>query len=403
MTLSSLNDAPRELANRFEKVFHAPPDFLVRAPGRVDVLGAHTDYNDGWVLPAAINREAWLAVRRAGDSRVYITARDMQERVEFGLADLEAIKTRIGQELPAWAAYPAGVAWSLAQEGVAVSGSEFMLSSTVPVGAGLSSSAAVEVAYGLAWSHLAGADLDRMALAKLCQRAENEYVGVNSGLMDQFASLFGRADRALLFDCRTLDWEAVALPRDVALVIADTGTRRTLANSHYNERRADCEQAVRYLQTALPEIRALRDVSPEAFEAHKAVIPETPRLRAAHIVGENARVLAAAEALRNGDAIRLGQLMDESHLSARDLFEASGPELNTMWKISHGHPARLGGRFVGAGWAGCMIFLAKAKASQDFAAFLGARYEQETGIAPTLYQMHAAQGAEVRLLGAVGP
>jgi galactokinase len=270
-----------------------------------------------------------------------------------------------------------------------------MLSSTVPIGAGLSSSAAVEVAYALAWAHLAGANVDKMALAQACRRAENDYVGVNCGLMDQFASLLGQANCALLLDCRTLDWEAVRLPPDVSLVIADTGTRRELSDSAFNERRADCERAVRALQAEMPEIHALRDVSPEAFESYKHLIPETARLRAAHIVAENQRVLGAVAALRARDMIRLGQLLDESHLSARDLYDASGPALDAMWKASHGHPARLGGRCVGAGWAGCMIFLVQARAEADFIAFLGARYEQEAGMMPTFYPVQAAAGAEI--------
>ena len=394
-TPSNVEDTPQRLLKAFDETFRTRPDFLVRAPGRVDLIGTHTDYNDGWVLPAAITRTVWLAVKALAGPRAVIKAVDMGENATVDLGEPTRIKSSIGRDLPAWVAYPAGVAWSLQESGLATSGCQIALASSVPVGAGLSSSAAVEVAYGLAWTHIAGHKVDKMKLAQMCQRAENQYVGVNSGLMDQFASLFGKADHALLFDCRTLEWEAVPLPSNVVLVIVDTGTRRSLSNSHYNERRADCEEAVRVLKTVLPDIRALRDVSPEAFEEYKHLIPVPPRHRAAHIIAENARVLAAAAALRKGDVAELGHLMDEAQISSRDLFDASGPEMNTMWQDSHGHPARLGGRFVGGGWAGCMVYLVKAEGSDDFADFLSRRYHKDTGITPTIYTMQAAEGAEV--------
>ncbi|MBN1426731.1 MAG: galactokinase [Anaerolineae bacterium] len=385
----------RELANVFEATFHSEPDFLVRSPGRVDLIGTHTDYNEGWVLPAAINRSAWLAVKTLPTPLVTVYAVDMGEQVAFRLTDLDARKTLSGQDLPGWARFAAGVAWSLQEAGLATPGSQIALSGDIPIGAGLSSSAAVEVAYGLAWSHITGWEVDRMALAQHCQRAENAYVGVNSGLMDQFACLFGQAGHALLFDCRTLEWEAVPLSDDVTLIIADTGTSRALTESHYNERRADCEESLQALQARLPDIKALRDVSPEQFETHKDVIPEQPRRRAAHIIAENGRVRAAAAALRNGDTAALGRLMDESYLSTRDLFEASGPQLDAMWEASQGHPARLGGRPVGAGWAGCMIFLAKADSCDAFIEHLDQHYQAQAGLTPTIYRVEAADGAQV--------
>ena len=247
----------------------------------------------------------------------------------------------------------------------------------------------------MAWKQLGGWEASRMTLARLCQKAENQYVGVNTGLMDQFASLHGQAGKALLFDCRTLDWEATPLPAEVLLVIADTGTRRSLTTSHYNERRADCEAAVEALRRSIPGISALRDVSPEQFEQLKSEVPEQPRLRAEHIINENRRVLAAAEALKAGDVARLGGLMDESQISSRDLFEASGPQLDAMWKAAHGHPARLGGRFSGGGWAGCMVFLVSADGSDDFSEYLVREYHKLTGLDARLYPLRAADGAMV--------
>lgn len=386
---------PPRLLETFQSAYHAPPAFVVRAPGRVDVIGSHTDYNEGWVLAAAIDRQAWLAVAPSPDATVAIHAFDLDQKVAFPLVDLESRRDSSGGALPGWALYAAGVAWSLQQEDLSTPGCRIALTSDVPQGAGLSSSAAVEVGYALVWAHLGGWQVDRMKLAQLCQRAENQYVGVNSGLMDQFASLHGRAGHGLFFDCRTLDWEALPLPDDCALIVADTGTRRTLAASHYNRRREECEEAVFTLQDTLPNIRALRDVTIEQFEAFMDVIPQPARRRAAHIIGENDRVRAAADALRAGDGWALGRLMDESHASARDLFEASGPALDGMWEIAHRHPACRGGRAVGAGWAGCMVFLVSANAATDFTTHLVEGYHRHTGTAPVIYPVRPADGAQV--------
>ncbi len=390
-----LPQPPAGLVESFTAAFHAQPDFLVCSPGRVDLIGAHTDYNEGWVLPAAITRSVWLAVKALPSPLVMLRALDFNEETAFRLTDLDSKKTLSDQPLPRWATYAAGVAWSLQEAGLATPGSQIAILSDIPIGAGLSSSAAVEVAYATAWAHVTGWEVDKMELAQLCQRAENVYVGVNCGLMDQFSCLFGKADHALLFDCRTHNWEALPLDEKAALVVADTGTRRSLTDSQYNERRAECEQAARVLRSYLPQVRTLRDVSIEQFEAHQEVVPQPSRNRARHVITENQRVLAAASALRQGDTAALGHLMDESHISARDLFEASGPELEAMWEAAQGHPARLGGRFIGAGWAGCMIFLVEADGSDDFITYTAQRYTEKTGCTPSLYRMRAADGAQV--------
>lgn len=387
---------PVDLLASFDQAFQGKPDFIVRAPGRIDLIGTHTDYNDGWVLPAAIDRYVWLAVREIPSSLVTVRALDFGgEDVAFRLTDLEARRSLDGQPLPHWAQYAAGVAWSLQNAGLATPGSQIVAASGVPIGVGLSSSAAVEVAYATAWAHITGWEVDRMELAQLCQRAETDYVGVRSGLMDQFASLFGKANHALLFDCRSREWSALPLSDRVALVVADTGTQRTLAKSQYNQRRAECDQAVQALQRYLPTVRALRDVSADEFQQFRDIIPEPARQRAQHVVEENQRVRTAARALRAGEVAVLGELMDESYISSRDLFEASGPELEAMWQVSQGHPARLGGRFIGAGWAGCMVFLVAAAGAEDFGAYLAGRYEQAAGRAATLHYLQAADGAQV--------
>ncbi len=386
---------PQTLIDQFESLTGGPPRLVARAPGRVDLIGTHVDYNEGLVLPAAISRYAWVAARPRNDRLVVIDSLDMHERITFSLDSMETRTLLGGEPMPVWAQYAAGVAWALEESGLRLTGCDLAITGEVPVGAGLSSSAAVEVAYAHAWTYLIGWAGDRMQLAQWCQRAENQYVGVNSGLMDQFSSTFGQSGHALLLDCRSLDWEAVPLSDRVALVVADTGTRRTLAASHYNTRRAECEQAVASLKTALPEIRSLRDVSIEAFQVHSHLVPQPARDRAQHVIEEIARVAEAAEALRHGDVGRLGALMDASQISSRDLFAASGPALDAMWEASQGHPARLGGRFLGAGWAGCLIFLVEAAGSHDFAARTAERYRRQTGQLPELTIVQAAQGAEV--------
>nr|MBN1230068.1 galactokinase [Anaerolineae bacterium] len=392
---------PIDLISRFEATFRSYPDFVVRSPGRVDLIGTHTDYNEGWVLPAAINRYVWLAVKELPTPLITLYAESTGDwqpdtpQVVFRLTELEHKKTLGGDPLPEWATYAAGVAWSWQESGLATPGSTIMIKSDVPIGAGLSSSAAVEVAYAAAWAHITGWEIDRMELAQLCQKAENNYVGVPSGLMDQFACTFGKKGHVLLFDCRTHDWQPLAFPDTLAIIVADTGTRRTLINSHYEQRRAECEQAARIIQQYAPDVRALRDVTLELLAEHADEIPGPAYNRAQHIIAENERVLAAARALKAGEPAVLGTLMDESHISTRDLFEASGLALDAMWEASQGHPARLGGRGAGAGWAGCMVFLAEAEGAADFADYLSRRYNEATHQTPTIYALSTASGVQV--------
>jgi galactokinase len=383
------------LAQSFREQFGGSHKLISRAPGRVDLIGAHVDYNDGLVLPAAITRYSWVAARPRHDSVVQVFSLDWNQRVRFDLTNLDAKVDQDGKPLPEWALYAAGVAWALGQRGISLPGCELAVTGDIPVGAGMSSSASVEVAYALIWLQMADVELPSMQIAQACQQAENAFVGVNSGLMDQFSSVFGKEDHALVLDCRSLDWEVLPLDANVALVVADTGTRRTLTTAHYNTRRAECEQAVHSLQVVMPEITALRDVSAEAFAMYADCIPVPARRRAQHVIEEINRVQQAADALRQGDTATLGHLMDASHISSRDLYEASGQELDAMWEVSKGHPARLGGRFLGAGWAGCLIFLVDAAGAEDFAATTAQKYEKATGNKAKVYLIRAAQGAQI--------
>jgi galactokinase len=251
----------------------------------------------------------------------------------------------------------------------------------------------LEVAFASAWSRLGGWSIGLLDLARLCRQAENEYVGVACGLMDQFACAFGIADRGLLFDCRTLDWRKVRIPDGVALVVADTGTRRSLSDGRLNQRREECASAVELLRNRAPGIRALRDVDPEILA--EPILPEPQLSRARHVVAECSRVETVAALLDAGDSRKAGALLNESHRSARDLYDVSGPELESMWRIATGQPGCLGGRSVGAGFAGCQVFLVDAPALSSFKRKTAIHYEDETGLRAKIYEVAPARGAIV--------
>jgi galactokinase len=269
------------------------------------------------------------------------------------------------------------------------------ISSQIPIGAGLASSAAVEAAYATAWAHITGWEIEKMELAVLCQRAESRYIGIRTGLKDQFTCLFGRRDHVLLFDSRTYEWKVIGLPDSVVLVVADTGTRLSAVETGAEQLFLETREANTALQRYIPGVRALRDVTVEQFQEYAEEIPEPARQRAQHVVEENARVQAGARALRHGEVEILGDLMDQSYISMRDLLDASGPELDAMWLAGQGHPARLGGRVLGDGWAGSILFLARADGVEDFIQTVDKRYHEATGLNPTFYQFTAADGTQV--------
>jgi len=381
---------------RFKKSFGgAAPAFVVRSPGRVNLLGEHVDYNDGWVLPAAIDRAAYLAVGRCDSALVSLTAADLDESVTFRVTETAERKNVTGQPLPGWALYPAGVAHVLKEAGLKIDGLDAVLGSDVPRGAGLSSSAAVELAFAVAWRELNGWQKNGMELALLCQKAENGYVGVNCGIMDQFACANGQTDHALLLDCRTLEWQAVSLPAEVAIVIADTTQRRELGKSEYNNRRAACEEAVRVLSTVLPGIRALRDVRVSDFNKHSAMLAPEVAKRARHVVEECERTVAAVESLKRNDLAAFGQAMNESHRTLRDLYEVSSVELDAMVSAAQSLEGCYGARLTGAGFGGCAVALVAASAAPTFERELAKRYKAATGLRPEIYVCKASAGAGV--------
>jgi len=370
---------PERVEAAFVERYGEPPAAVVRAPGRVNLVGEHTDYNDGFVLPMAIDREVRIALRPRHDGRVTLHALDLDDETSFALEGL----TR-GE---GWAEYVKGVAWALAGDGLELTGWEGVLAGDVPVGAGLSSSAALELAAARAFQASSGFAWEPARMARLCQRAENRWVGVSSGIMDQLISALGEAGRALLLDCRSLEGEAVPLPAGHVAVVLDTGTRRGLVDSAYNERRAQCEAAARHLGVA-----ALRDVDANALEAGAAGLEALPLKRARHVVSENARTLAAAAAMRRGDAATLGRLMSASHVSLRDDFQVSTGALDAIQACAVAQPGCLGARMTGAGFGGCAVALVEEAYVNAFVEGVKSCYDDGERVAEA-YVCRPAAGA----------
>jgi galactokinase len=379
-------------AEFFER-FRESPFGIARAPGRVNLIGEHTDFNEGWVFPAAIERAVFLAFTPIAQPELEITALDLPESVSLPLPNPAQDAEEQARAYPAWARFGAGVAWVLARSGRSITGLRGVFSSTVPIGSGLSSSAALEVAFAVAFQSTGGWSASRMDLALACQQAEHAFTGVRCGLMDQFASLHGKEGCALLFDCRSLEFEEVPLPAEAALVIADTRVRHRLDEGGYNLRREQCEQAVAILSRKYPQVRALRDVTPEMLRAEEDRLPREARMRAQHIVSEDARTVQMADALRRGDLAGAGVLMNESHASLRDLYQVSIPELDAMVEAARSIPGCYGARLTGAGFGGCTIQLVRREDVEAFAALLEKKYFQATGIQPEILLGRPANGA----------
>jgi galactokinase len=358
----------------------------VRAPGRVNLIGEHTDYNDGFVLPAAIDLETWICAVPSDDRSVELTRLDTGERDVF---QLDAPRTRRGR----WIDYPAGVAAVLAERGVPLRGLRGVIASTLPISAGLSSSAAFELASAWALAETVP-PLPAMELARAAQRAENRYVGVNSGIMDQFASAHGRNDAALLLDCRSLEYRPVPLPlQRVRLVVCDSGAPRELAASAYNERRAECERAVELLRGHGHDVRSLRDATLAMLDDLRATREDPPVRRAEHIIRENQRVLDAESALAAGDLAAVGRLFAESHSSLRDLYEVSSRELDALVGIAASTDGVIAARLTGAGFGGCTVNLVEPGSESRLIDAVAERYTPLTGRVARVWPVRPADGA----------
>ncbi|KPL71993.1 galactokinase [Ornatilinea apprima] len=379
------NQSPFEsVKTAFERIYVEKPAFVVRAPGRVNLVGEHTDYNDGFVFPMAIDSGVWIALRPRVDRKVVIQSLDFNETIAFDLLQLEAEKPVKPAE------YMKGVAWALTQAGYDLTGFEGCMQGNVPIGAGLSSSAALEVATARAFAVVSGFSWDAARMAQLSQKAENEWVGMNCGIMDQMISAAGKAGSALLIDCRTLEFEVAPIPSNAVVVVLDTSTRRGLVDSAYNERRAQCEAAARYF-----DVKALRDVSVERLLAEGSGLDQVTFRRARHIVTENARTLEAKQAMQADDAAWLGRLMKASHASLRDDFEVSSPALDTMVDLANDFRGCFGARMTGAGFGGCAVALVDRNKAERFVNYISPAYRHATGNSPQIYVTQPAEGASV--------
>jgi len=405
--MSPLPTKVDEIKTRFEALFGRLPTTVIRAPGRVNLIGEHTDYNEGFVLPVAIDRAILIAAAPRHDREVRLYALNFDERTAFSLDRIERDEQR------AWSNYQRGVAHVLQEQGLPLVGMDACIWGDVPIGSGLSSSAAVEVATAYAFQTLSGFELDRVEMALLCQRAENEFVGVQCGIMDQFIACLGRRDHALLLDCRSLDYEHVPLPPPAppkpalrppprrkaeglggtggaAIVVCDTMVRRGLVDSEYNARRRECAEGARLLG-----VKALRDVSVEAFERQQMGLPEVVRRRCRHVIRENQRVLDSVEALRQGDLAEFGRLMNESHRSLRDDYQVSCRELDVMVEVAQRVEGVYGSRMTGAGFGGCTVSLVEAEAVGRFRDQVARDYAAATGIEPGIYVCRAEDGVGI--------
>ena len=377
---------PAELRDRFQVLFDGEAR-LFRAPGRVNLIGEHTDYNDGFVLPAAIELQTFAAVAGGTGRRVRIHSLNFRETVSVDL-DTGGLRRRNH-----WSDYPLGVVATLLGAGYALRSVDLLLYGEVPPGAGLSSSASLEVATSLALLAVAGIDLSPLETAKLCQRAENEFVGARCGIMDPFVSRCAQAGHALLLDCRSLEERSVPLPDTLRLVVCHSGVRHALASGEYNARRAQCEEGVRALAEVNPGVRSLRDATPALLEENRGRIPPVVFARCHHVVSENERTQEAAAALERLDLATVGRLMAASHASLRDEYEVSCRELDLLVDAAVPLEGVFGARMTGAGFGGCTVNLVRTEAVPAFCEQVTRAFERVTGRKPKIYQSAAAAGA----------
>ena len=359
-----------------------------RAPGRVNLIGEHTDYNDGFVMPAAIGLSTFVTVSPREGRELSLFSENFSEQVEFDLDDPDP------RPAGRWSDYPRGVAVTLERAGYRLRGASLRIRGEVPIGSGLSSSAAIEVATCYALLDNSELSVDPVKMAKLCQRAENEFVGMRCGIMDQFVSCCGQSGKALMLDCRSLDYKLVPLPQETRLVICNTMVKHSLAAGEYNIRRAECEAGVRHFAQSLPNVRALRDVTEADLKRYGNDLSEVIYRRCRHVITENARVLKAAKALERGDLEIFGGLMNESHHSLRDDYQVSCKELDVMVELARKVRGVYGARMTGGGFGGCTINFVNAENVEEFKQTVAQGYTEATGLVPEIYVCSAAEGAE---------
>jgi len=374
------------LKSRFLEIY-GQQAAVYRAPGRVNLIGEHTDYNDGFVFPAAIDLFTWVAIARRNDRRIRVRSENLNES-----AELDPNGDQV--EPKKWSTYVFGVALACEQAGYCLNGANLLVQSDVPIGAGVSSSAALEVAAGFALLANSGVAIDGRKLAQLCQQAENEFVGTRCGIMDQLASACSLKDSALLLDCRSLEFRALPLPPGIRLVICNSMIKRELALSAYNTRRAECEEGLRILAQRFPGVRALRDALMEQLCACRSAMADNVFRRCRHVIGEDARVIEAADALEQNRLEDLREAMAESHRSLRNDYEVSCAELDWLVDLANQAQGVRGARMTGAGFGGCTINLVDSNAVDEFRSRVSTGYKARTGLAPSIYVCNAADGVK---------
>lgn len=373
----------------FKEQFDRPPEIWTRAPGRVDLMGSHTDYNQGFVMTMSIDRDTWIAARARQDQHVTLASLNLPGVAEFDSTDFKHDATT------PWSNYIRGMIWAFRQKGHPSGGFDALIHSTIPFAAGLSSSAALEMATAILIVTLNNLTLSRLDLALLGQQAENHYVGVNSGILDQYSSVMGEADSAILLDCRALTSQSVAIGAGLQIVICDTNAKRSLIGSAYDDRRSQCEQGVTVLRRTYPEILALRDVQMNQLESCKDQLSPVVYRRCQFIVEENTRCLDLVDALQKPDHDRLHQLFSASYVGARDLYEITNAAMDAMQTAMIAAPGVIAARQTGAGFGGCMIALVSAGSVEAFSEYVSATYFQDTGILPDVYPVTASAGADL--------
>lgn len=388
---------PQRLTQSHRESYGRQPDYVASAPGRVNLLGDHVDYNAGLALPCAIEPRAWMSGSMGPQEQLEFLALDLDERFSIATKDIEFGPQRL-RNAPGWALYPVGVAWSLAKQGIPIPGAQVVIHSQIPSGSGLSSSAAIEVAAAELLLALAGHDLSGLSLAQVCQRAENEFVGVQSGLMDQWTAVAAARGQVVLLDFADLSSRLIPFPAGISIVVAHSAVQRSLANSSYNRRVSECREALQLLQDVDPDIRTLRDLEPGQLEWAGALLPGRLFKRVRHVALEIDRVRQGTSLLEAASLADFGRLMNESHASLRDLYEVSTPELEALVKAARSEQGCLGARLTGAGFGGCTVQLIQDNRAQSFMENVADRYRSETGLMGELWAWKPGEGSAVTRL-----
>ena len=371
----------------FETQFGASPEIWSRAPGRVDLMGSHTDYNMGYVMTMTVDRDTWIAARPRTDGQVRIRSLNIEGESQFVLNNIKH------DPQVSWSNYVRGMAVVMLQAGYELCGFDGLVHSTVPFGSGLSSSAAIEMATAVTFQQLGNFELDPVVMAQLGQQAENEFVGVNTGILDQYSSAMGEAGSAIQLDCRHLTSESVRIGDGLQIVICDTRAQRNLAGSEYDDRRNQCEEGVRILQQHFPDVAALRDVTLKQLIAHESEMSDVVAKRCRFIIEENQRVLDLADTLPTANASYLAQLFQDSYRGARDLFEIGAPAMEMMIQAMQAAPGMVAARQAGAGFGGCLVALVKDNCVQQFSESVYHKYKSKSGIEPKIFAVTASAGA----------